>query len=85
MKHTYNIPGLMGYSGHFDEDTVEQIRRHPDVEYIEIDSEVFTMGDDEPAVEKNAPWGLARISHREGLTFSTFNKVSNLQNEKRND
>ena len=79
LKHTYNIPGLMGYSGHFDEDTIDQIRRHPDVEYIELDSEVFTMGDDEPSIEKNSPWGLARISHRQGLTFSTFNKVSNFQ------
>jgi cerevisin len=25
-------------------------------------------------VEKNAPWGLARISHRDSLTFSDFNK-----------
>ena len=24
--------------------------------------------------EKNAPWGLARISHRDGLRFSTFDK-----------
>jgi cerevisin len=32
LKHTYNIVGgLMGYSGHFDEETIEQIRRHPDV------------------------------------------------------
>lgn len=32
LKHTYNIAGsLMGYSGHFDEETIEQIRRHPDV------------------------------------------------------
>jgi cerevisin len=32
LKHTYNIVGgLMGYSGHFDEETLEQIRRHPDV------------------------------------------------------
>ena len=32
MKHTYNIAGsLMGYSGHFDEEVIEQIRRHPDV------------------------------------------------------
>lgn len=32
MKHTYSIAGsLMGYSGHFDEDVIEQIRRHPDV------------------------------------------------------
>jgi cerevisin len=27
-----------------------------------------------PETEKNAPWGLARISHREQLGFGTFNK-----------
>lgn len=26
------------------------------------------------AIEKNAPWGLARISHRDSLSFGTFNK-----------
>lgn len=32
LKHTYNIAGsFLGYSGHFDEDVIEQIRRHPDV------------------------------------------------------
>lgn len=25
-------------------------------------------------IEKNAPWGLARISHRDSLSFGTFNK-----------
>ena len=32
LKHTYHIPGkLLGYSGHFDEDVIEKVRRHPDV------------------------------------------------------
>lgn len=32
LKHTYHIPGgLLGYAGHFDEDVLEQIRKHPDV------------------------------------------------------
>ena len=32
LRHTYNIPGsLLGYSGHFDADVIEQVRRHPDV------------------------------------------------------
>ena len=27
-----------------------------------------------PEIEKNAPWGLARISHRDSLSFGTFSK-----------
>jgi cerevisin len=34
LKHTYNIiGGMFGYSGHFDDETIEAIRRHPDVSY----------------------------------------------------
>ncbi|PGG98750.1 subtilisin-like serine protease pepC [Helicocarpus griseus UAMH5409] len=73
LKHTYDIAGsLLGYSGHFDEEIIEQVRRHPDVDYIEKDSEVHTMAKHE--TEHNAPWGLARISHRDSLSFGTFNK-----------
>ena len=32
------------------------------------------MATDEPALEKGSPWGLARISHRKSLSFSTFDK-----------
>ena len=32
------------------------------------------MSSESPATEKNAPWGLARISHRKSLSFGTFNK-----------
>ena len=42
------------------------------VAFVERDSEVHTMESSE--MEKNAPWGLARISHRDSLTFGTFNK-----------
>ncbi|KAK4502463.1 hypothetical protein PRZ48_005888 [Zasmidium cellare] len=74
LKHTYNFAGgFMGYSGHFDEDVIEEIRRHPDVELIERDQEVHTLGSD-GELEKNAPWGLARISHRDSLSFGSFNK-----------
>jgi len=41
---------------------------------IEKDQEVHTLSSDEPDLETNAPWGLARISHRDSLTFGTFNK-----------
>lgn len=34
MKHTYNIAGsFLGYSGHFDDAVLEQVRRHPDVSH----------------------------------------------------
>ncbi|QKX63494.1 uncharacterized protein TRUGW13939_10665 [Talaromyces rugulosus] len=73
LKNSFDIAGsLLGYTGHFDENVIDAIRRHPDVEYIEKDSLVHTMED--PSVEKNAPWGLARISHRDSLSFGTFNK-----------
>jgi len=80
LKHTYKIGSdFLGYSGHFDEETIEQVRRHPDVEYIERDAVVHTMrveptGTCDSETEKAAPWGLARISHRDTLGFSTFNK-----------
>lgn len=32
------------------------------------------MTDEEHETEKSAPWGLARISHRDSLSFSTYNK-----------
>lgn len=49
------------------------------VEAIEQDSIVHTMDykvEEECSgeTEKNAPWGLARISHRPTLSFGTFNK-----------
>ena len=35
LKHTYNIAGsLLGYSGHFSEDVIEEIRSHPDVRSV---------------------------------------------------
>jgi cerevisin len=37
FKHTYNIAGgFLGYSGHFDDGTIEQVRRHPDVSTMSL-------------------------------------------------
>jgi len=44
------------------------------VAYIEKDSIVYALGHDEPALENQAPWGLARVSHRKALSFGTYNK-----------
>lgn len=73
LKHTYDIAGsLLGYSGHFDNEIIEQVRMNPNVAWIEKDSEVHTMGN--TSIEGNAPWGLARVSHRDALSFSDYNK-----------
>lgn len=60
---------ISGYSGRFSQGVVEQLRAMPEVAYIEQDQIVRTM-----EVQKSAPWGLARISHRPKLSFSTFTK-----------
>ena len=70
VKHSYNITNLLkGYSGTFSEGLIDILRKDPAVAYIEPDQEVSIC-----AQEKNAPWGLARVSHKESLSFSTFNK-----------
>ncbi|KAK1964167.1 subtilase [Colletotrichum eremochloae] len=86
LKHTYKIgKDFLGYAGHFDEDTIEKVRRHPDVEFIEVDSVVHTQvpvqsqGSQiedtcDGELEKLAPWGLARVSHRKSLGFGTYDK-----------
>ncbi|KAI1764428.1 peptidase S8/S53 domain-containing protein [Hypoxylon sp. FL1150] len=75
LKHTLKIGSeFLGYSGHFDDNTIEEVRRHPDVEFIEKDSIVHAFEEEEPELEKNAPWGLARVSHRKQLSFGTYNK-----------
>nr|AHH83721.1 subtilisin-like serine protease [Ophiocordyceps sinensis] len=84
-KHHYKIGGsFRGYSGHFHQTTIDKIQKHPDVESVERDTLVHVMRplESESAhaqecdgdTEKQAPWGLARISHRDRLNFSTFNK-----------
>lgn len=57
------------FHGHFSETVLEHIRASPDVAFVERDSRVFALD-----VEKGAPWGLARVSHRSPLSFGTFNK-----------
>jgi len=68
LKHIYD-GSIKGYAGKFTEQTLERIRTQPEVAYVEKDQLVWTQ-----ETQKNAPWGLARISHRERLGFGTFTK-----------
>ncbi|KAL1744814.1 peptidase S8/S53 domain-containing protein [Schizophyllum fasciatum] len=70
---------VKGYSGRFTDRLVQQLRTMPEVDYIEQDQLVHTMDIDvgeltEFDLQKNATWGLARISHRDRLRLSTFTK-----------
>jgi len=60
---------VKGYHGKFSEKVLQSIRAQPEVLYVEKDSMVYASD-----IEKGAPWGLARLSHRKPLSFGTFNK-----------
>ncbi|KAJ7085979.1 peptidase S8/S53 domain-containing protein [Mycena crocata] len=67
IKNVYGE--LAGYSGHFSKRLVDKIRALPDVKHVERDTILRTQD-----TQIQAPWGLARVSHRDRLTFSTFTR-----------
>ncbi|KAI9598754.1 alkaline serine protease Pen c2 [Syncephalis fuscata] len=69
MHHVYEMDGLRGYAGKFTSEVVDKVRNADEVAFVEHDSTVYATD-----LQRNAPWGLARIAHRETLTFRTFNK-----------
>ncbi|KLO11075.1 hypothetical protein SCHPADRAFT_855789 [Schizopora paradoxa] len=68
LNHVWNSH-IKGYAGKFSREVMEMIRTQPEVDYIEQDQVVYAL-----ETQKSAPWGLARISHRDKLNFSTFTK-----------
>ncbi|TFK74715.1 hypothetical protein BDN72DRAFT_854009 [Pluteus cervinus] len=69
LRHVYQGP-VTGYAGFFSQETVDQIRQMPEIDFVERDQIVRTTTE----VQRGAPWGLARISHKPRLTFGTFSK-----------
>lgn len=67
VLHHIDIADFKGYTGKFTEETLNFIRAHPAVAFVERDSVVKAM-----EIENGAPWGLARISHRAPLRLSTL-------------
>ncbi|EEP80615.1 conserved hypothetical protein [Uncinocarpus reesii 1704] len=62
VKFTYDIAGWRGYSGKFDNETLQEIIKDPKVKYVEPDRMAKALG---WVTQSNAPtWGLGRISHR---------------------
>ena len=68
---SFAIDTLRGYVGHIPASVVDLVRRSPLVAFVEHDSEVHAVAHD---TQNGAPWGLARISHRESLNLGNFNK-----------
>ncbi|KAF9351574.1 serine protease [Mortierella sp. AD094] len=69
VMHVYNIGSFQGLAGRFRPEVLDEIRRNPDVNYIEQDQVVYLT-----ETQNHAPWGLARISHRKTLTYRTKSK-----------
>ena len=77
-RHEYDSDFLNGFAGELDDDTLEELRRNPDVEAIYEDGIMHTMETMEQWVmlstmppnlfllmvlgRTDAPWGLARLS-----------------------
>ncbi|KAG0266279.1 serine protease [Linnemannia exigua] len=77
VKHVYDMGSFQGLAGRFRPDVLDEIRKNPDVDYIERDQLVYAS---DIKIQNRAPWGLARISHRKGLTLGTFNKYEHNPN-----
>lgn len=72
ITNTFDVANLLsGYTGFFLDSVVDLIRRDPAVAHVEQDSMVYANEFD---IQKGAPWGLARISHRPPLSLSSFNQ-----------
>ncbi|KAJ7485706.1 peptidase S8/S53 domain-containing protein [Mycena latifolia] len=67
IRHVYDH--FNGYSGHFSEGAVTRLRALPEVDFVEQDQIVHTQD-----TQRSAPWGLARVSHRDKLSLQTFNR-----------
>nr|CAG8457694.1 2193_t:CDS:2 [Entrophospora candida]CAG8480997.1 11974_t:CDS:2 [Entrophospora candida] len=71
IRHVYDLDDFKGYSGRFSNELLDKIRRSEEVAYVEKDQLVYAS-----KLEKNAPWGLARISQRSRLTLGNYNKYN---------
>lgn len=69
IEHVYDTPNLKGYSGKFDGNVLKAIRQSEDVAFVEHDSMVYAN-----ELQRNAPWGLSRVSHPDPLTFKNYQK-----------
>eukprot|EP00835_Amoeboradix_gromovi_P004032 NODE_293_length_11597_cov_0.181771.p3 type:complete len:376 gc:universal NODE_293_length_11597_cov_0.181771:8570-7443(-) len=54
----FSIGNVHGYAASLNSEELDQVRQHPNVEYVEEDILMHTT-----ELQSDAPWGLSRISH----------------------
>ncbi|KAG5419142.1 SUB8 [Candida metapsilosis] len=60
----FNIEGFFGgFTGFFTAGVIEKIKKDPHVKLVEPDA-IFKINEFD--IQKDAPWGISRVSHREG-------------------
>ncbi|PKS12601.1 hypothetical protein jhhlp_000809 [Lomentospora prolificans] len=62
VEKQYHIGGFRGYAGQFDDATIEEIKKNPEVEAVEPDK---VMTYQAIASQEEAEWGLGTISSRD--------------------
>ncbi|EJS41767.1 ysp3p [Saccharomyces arboricola H-6] len=68
IDSSFDINGLFrGYSGYFTDEVIKIILQDPIVKFIEQES---TVRISKSSLQKDAPWGLHRISHRERANYN---------------
>ncbi|KAJ3556664.1 hypothetical protein NM688_g1901 [Phlebia brevispora] len=78
LRHVWDSH-IKGYAGTFSEPVIDAIRQMPEVDYVEKDQIVRTLDIDVSGpygheTQTGAPWGLARVSHRQKLRLGTFTR-----------
>lgn len=81
VQKDFAIGSFQAYSGHFDQATVEEIKKSADVKHVTpvqimraIDLPNLNKRQGDTVTQDGAPWGLARVSSQEpGGTSYTYN------------
>ncbi|GAP89968.2 putative subtilisin-like protease Pr1A [Rosellinia necatrix] len=60
-KHVYGATSFKGFASALDESAIQSLRANPQVEYIQEDSKFYLA---DYTTQEGAPYGIARISHR---------------------
>ncbi|KAJ4264538.1 proteinase B [Fusarium torreyae] len=73
VEKEFKIKSWSAYSGEFDKDTIAEIKKSPEVAFVEPDYTVYLdfevteseqLSDRALTTQSGAPWGLGTISHR---------------------